>query len=1157
MQPSAEKKTSRNLLVRVLRNRWVIAGVAAVVVYTLLGFFLVPFLSRYYLERFAAERLNRDLEIQKVRFNPYTYRFEMEGLELKDVDGSAMASFDRFLVDLESSSIFNRAWTFAEIRLDKLLVDGIIGPDGSLNFAKLADGFGGNGEKTESEPETEPGGIPRMIFEKVSLVEATVRFADQRGEEPADIEITPLNIELTDIKTLPGHKGPYTITAQTPGGAFLSWQGEVSLDPVTSSGSLSLENLFLAKLWQFFRDRVALEEPKGVIQMRTHYRFDLSGDSPVVHLDALGLQVDGIDLRRRGESESLLSLAKIGVEDASLDLGRQAVHVGKFTVADGRLRAMLDEKGNLNWAQLMPAEGEDRHREKPQDNPPSEPSVPWKIDLDRFELSGLAVDIRDGTRVLPFDASVGSLSFGFGASMEAGGDNLQAVAKDIAAQLAGFRCLFRGEDGPELELAEIKLAGGHFDLADRTVTLGEVILQNGASGVVLEKAGGVNWTRAAGSRKTEVEEADEPPAADEGEPASPPWSLMVKSLKLLAFDVGIEDKTLPAPMRIGLQGIDLQLEDVSNDDTVPIRFEVGTDVAEGGRLTAKGELLVAAGSVTADLELAELALTPFQPYIERVLRARLSSGRAGLKGSVQYGIKGADAKLAFKGSSEVSNFLLEDQRDKERLLAWEGLRVSGIDLTLEPERLAIKEVSLFKPSGKLVIHEDKSTNISDLMVRAETAPEGEAPAAQAAGEGEVEGFPFRVERVRLQGGTLEFADLNLRPQFSTLIHELNGMVTGISSARESEAAIELAGRVDEYGTVKIGGTIMPSSPKTSTHLTLDFKNVSMSGLTPYSATFAGYLIQSGKLSLDLEYTIEESRLKGENQVVIDQLTLGGRVEDSEAPNLPLELALALLRDSRGRIDLGLPVRGNLDDPEFSYGHLIWKAFVNVITKAATAPFRLLGSLIGAKEEELDKVLFAAGSSAVPPPELEKLVHLAEALAQRPQLVLEVQGGYDPAVDGRAIKETILRRELAAESGVVLQPGEEPGPVVFHEREVQGALERRFLLHHEKEDLRRLEEIFEAELKQAAEEDRPSPKSAGREVLWAPFYEMLFEKVLGAMELGPMALPALAEIRASAVKAALMVEGGADASRISILDVTAAESTDGKTVPVKLGVAVGK
>lgn len=1153
MQPSAEKKTSRKLLVRVLGNRWVIAGVAAVVVYTLLGFFLVPFLSRYYLERFAAERLNWDLTIQKVRFNPYTYRFELEGLELKDVDGSAMAAFDGFLADFESSSIFNRAWTFAEIRLDRLLVDGIIGPDGSFNFANLADGFGGNGEKTESEPEAEPGGLPRMIFEKVSLVEATVRFADQRGEEPADIEITPLNIELTDIKTLPGHKGPYTITAQTPGGAFLSWQGEVSLDPVTSSGSLSLDNLFLAKLWQFFRDRVALEEPKGVIQMRTHYRFDLSGDSPVVHLDALGLQVDGIDLRRRGESESLLSLAKIGVEDAGLDLGRQAVHVGKVTVVDGRVRATIDENGNLNWTQLMPADGEDRNGEKPQDDPPSEPSVPWKIDLDRFELSGLAIDLRDGTRVLPLDASVGSLTLGLGASMEAGGDKMQAVAKDIAAQLAGLRCRFRGEDGPELELAEIKLAGGHFDLAERTVALGEVILQDGASGVVLEKAGGVNWTRAAGSRKTEVEEADESPAADEGEPASSPWSLMVKSLKLLAFDVGIEDKTLPAPMRIGLQGIDLQLEDVSNDDTVPIRFEIGTDVVEGGRLTAKGELLAAAGSVTADLEVAELALTSFQPYIERVLRARLSSGRAGLKGSLQYGIKGADAKLAFKGSSEVSDFLLEDQRDKERLLAWEGLRVSGIDLTLEPGGLAIEEVSLFKPSGKLVIHEDKSTNISDLMVRAETAPEGEAPAAQAAGEG----FPFRVERIRLQGGTLEFADLNLRPQFSTLIHELNGMVTGISSARESEAAIELAGRVDEYGTVKIGGTIMPSSPKTSTHLTLDFKNVSMRGLTPYSATFAGYLIQSGKLSLDLEYTIEESRLMGENQVVIDQLTLGGRVEDSEAPNLPLELALALLRDSRGRIDLGLPVRGNLDDPEFSYGHLIWKAFVNVITKAATAPFRLLGSLIGAKEEELDKVLFAAGSSAVPPPELEKLVHLAEALAQRPQLVLEVQGGYDPAVDGRAIKETILRRELAAESGVVLRPGEEPGPVVFHEREVQGAVERRFVLYHEKEDLRRLEQTFEAELKQAAEEDRASPESAGREVLWAPFYEMLFEKVLGAMELGPMALPALAEIRASAVKAALMVEGGAEASRISILDVTAAESTDGKTVAVKLAVAVAK
>ncbi|WP_028322470.1 DUF748 domain-containing protein [Desulfatiglans anilini] len=1155
MQPSAETKAPRSPLMRVLRNRWLIAGVAAVVVYTLVGFFLVPFLSRYYLERFASEKLNRELTIQKVRFNPYTYRFEINGLELKDVDGSSMLAFDGFLVDFELSSVFKRAWTFAEIRLDRLMLDGVIGQDGRLNLAKLADSFSRDKAAAESEPEPEPGGLPRAILEKVSLVEATVHFADQRGKEPADIQITPLNIELTDIKTLPEHKGPYTIMARTPGGASLSWEGEVSLHPVSSSGSLSLDDLSLAKLWRFLREHVALEEPKGALHLHTHYRFDLSGGSPVIHLDALGLQVNDIDLRRRGDSESLLSLAKIEVADGSLDLERHAVHLGRFSVADGRVRAAMDEDGNVDWARLVPADRKDGDGEGLHENPPSEPSTPWKIDLDRFELSGLAIELSDESRAMPLDAGARSLRFGFGASIEAGGGVLQAVLQDAALELAGLRCSFQGEDGPELELGEIKVGGGHFDLAERAVTIEEVVLQDGASGVILEKEGGVNWARAAASRKAAVEETDPSHAADKGDTAAPSWSLMVKSLKLLGFDVDVQDKTLPAPARLGLSGIDLRLEDVSNDDAVPIRFELGADVATGGRLAARGELFAASGSVTSDLEVAELALTLFQPYVERVLRARVSSGMAGVKGSLKYGVKGADAKLAFKGGAEVSNFLLEDPAAKERLFAWEGLRVSGIDLTLEPGRLAVKEVSLLNPTGKFVIHEDKSTNLSALRARAEGASEAGAPAPQGPGGGE--GFQFQVDRVRLQGATLAFADLSLKPQFSALMHELDGVVTGISSARESEADIELAGRVDEYGTVKIGGTIMPSSPKTSTHVTLDFKNVSMSNLTPYSATFAGYRIQSGKLSLDLEYAIEDSQLMGENQVVIDQLTLGGRVEDSEAPSLPLELAIALLKDSRGRIDLGLPVRGNLDDPEFKYGSLIWKALVNVITKAATAPFRILGNLIGAKEEDLDKVLFAAGSSTVPPPELEKLVHLAEALAKRPQLALEIQGAYDPAVDGRAIKEAMLRREMAAESGIVLKPGEEPGPVVFHEREVQGALERRFLLHHTKEELRRLEEAFEEGLKRAAEEGKPSEKRASREVSWAPFYKTLYEKILDAMELGPQALTTLAEIRASAVKAAIVADGGAEASRVSILDVVSVESPDGKTVPAKLAVTVAK
>jgi hypothetical protein len=98
----------------------------------------------------------------------------------------------------------------------------------------------------------------------------------------------------------------------------------------------------------------------------------------------------------------------------------------------------------------------------------------------------------------------------------------------------------------------------------------------------------------------------------------------------------------------------------------------------------------------------------------------------------------------------------------------------------------------------------------------------------------------------------------------------------------------------------------------------------MKTTSPYAMKFAGYKIAEGTMSLDLRYKVQNSQLEGNNQVVIDKLTLGERVDSPDALKLPIELAIAILKDSNGRIDLGLPVSGSLDDPQFSWGALIWK-----------------------------------------------------------------------------------------------------------------------------------------------------------------------------------------------------------------------------------------
>ena len=267
------------------------------------------------------------------------------------------------------------------------------------------------------------------------------------------------------------------------------------------------------------------------------------------------------------------------------------------------------------------------------------------------------------------------------------------------------------------------------------------------------------------------------------------------------------------------------------------------------------------------------------------------------------------------------------------------------------------------------------------------------------------------------------------------------------------------GRVDRYGMAKISGVIRPNDFGRSSDVDMVFHNVEMKNLSPYSGKFAGRLIKSGKVSADLKYQIHDYKMIGDNKILIDNLVLGKQVDEPGAANLPLDLAIALLQDAQGRIDIGLPVTGDLKDPQFSIGPLIWKAFTNLITKAVTAPFRALGSLFGGEGENFDAVAFDPGSADLLPPEKEKLLKLADALKNRPQLKLVIQGRYSPDADGKELKDLSIRRMVATRRGAKVGPNEDPGPLDFTDSKTQDILEELYRERFGKASMEELEKAI--------------------------------------------------------------------------------------------------
>lgn len=524
-----------------------------------------------------------------------------------------------------------------------------------------------------------------------------------------------------------------------------------------------------------------------------------------------------------------------------------------------------------------------------------------------------------------------------------------------------------------------------------------------------------------------------------------PWRYRVGRLELAGWQVELLDRSVAPAAELVLENLALQVEGISNDLHAPLPLSLSFDVRSGGHFAGAGRVVPAAPSAEVDFKLIDLALKPAQPYLAARTTLTLADGKLTTQGAMIYSDKGPNVK----GEFAVSNLRLTAPGSDKPLLAWKTF--GSRDVTLTQKEVNLGELRLHGLDTQLLIDKDKNINFKKVMKpsvekKTPASTTGAVPPAPTSGvpagrpsPPPAPAFIVSIDRLRFTKGALDFADHSLLLPFGTRIHNLRGSIAGLSNRPGAVGRIELDGAVDDFGMARAVGQVDLGNPTDALDLRVQFKNVEMTRLTPYMATFAGRKIDSGKLSLDLQYQIKQRQLQGDNQVIMDKLTLGERVESPTAKDLPLDLALALLRDADGRIDLGLPVSGSLDDPEFSYGALVWKAITNVLTKIATAPFRALGALFGGGGEKIDSIAFEAGAQQLTPPEREKVVRLAEALAKRPGLVLAV-GGSHADTDRVALQDVQLRRTVLARSGQRVSEKGDPGPVSTQQPKIREALE---------------------------------------------------------------------------------------------------------------------
>lgn len=803
-----------------------------------------------------------------------------------------------------------------------------------------------------------------------------------------------------------------------------------------------------------------LEAGVSSISVKSSAKIE-AGSKTKISLRGFVADLKGVQFGLKEAAKRTFEAKSLYVEGGDLDLDARTINVASVRLGDGRLDFERGRDGRIDLESLFApgpravASGQEGTEviSLPQEaeSVPSAPEMtPWKVNVEALEIKDVALGFEDLLPAVPLAAGIGSIGIRLKAKIEAA-RKTQVAVTGISTELKDIWIGSKGAKLPIFETRRFALEGGELDLSGRTVTVSHVGLNDGRFEIGREADGKMNFERLLApkpeSAKRKAVSAREAP-----------WKFLLKAFELTNFRTAVLDGTALAGKPIyDLQNVHAKLTGV--DGKSPMGFEAGFALKQGGKAAVSGKIDPATRSVEAKLSAVGLSLAPLQPYIAPFIKLTLQSAAVSTEGLFRYGLPNAGSKIAYEGSLSLDKLSLNQPGSKETYLGWGAMQVPRMKLTVEPNRVQIGEIKLSKPVGRLIILEDRTFNLAKVVKErgdksspparpAKAAPKtgtktisAHVKAAQKPSDGS---FPFSIGKISIAEGNVVFADLSMRPKFMTRIHGLKGSVGHLSSERNRAAEIRLEGRVDQYGMARIEGSLDLGDFKRFTNITMAFKNVEMASVTPYSGKFAGRKIKSGKLSADLKYRIQDNKLLGENQVIVDNLVLGERVESPDAVNLPLDLAVALLSDSNGRIDIGLPVNGDLNDPQFSLAPLIWKGILNLITKAVTAPFHVLGRLFGGGDEKVDVVEFDPGKAKLLPPEKEKLKKVADALQKRPQLKLVVRGRYSPAVDGLEFKKLAVLRAVAAGAG--LKPNGDGGqePLDLGDSKIRKTLEKLFV-----------------------------------------------------------------------------------------------------------------
>ena len=1085
-------------------------------IYTLLGFFGLPYAIKNIAPKYLKD-YNATLFVSDAKFNPFTFELNATNAELNTT--SPLFSTKQIDLKLKPFSIFKKLVEIDIFRLDEPKVKIARDKKANFNFSNFISDDNATSEDNSTSS-------INFALNNAKIIKGSFSYSDQNLTKPFNVSFDDINYELSSLNTKKNSAGSHIFDSNSSLAHKIDLNGDIKLNPLKIEGNVSIKDFSLKPVAISFIDNDTLNLKNAIINLKINYALKADENATRINLKDGFLNVKGLNLNEgenevslgeldlpkfdldskiADKTEATLNLSAINLNDISFK-NAIAASVKSLNLSDISLLANLNEKSELNataklksiGANALKVDEADRNLANLKDINASNLNLnlannKTALTLEKIALNGINAPLSKSANANVASAGVTNTSFTMdGNKSLASLDELNVKSIELKAKNKEIASVADvGIKSISFDL--LKMALGVENVSINRAKFSSELSENGLSAVNELGFGEQSAKPAKAAKHTKkVEKKAENKSASKSKENE--FKFDVKNISVNNADITLTHLFEGEKIAHKFDNLFVKVANLSSDFSKPFDAKVAMKSSQKLNLDVDSKIKIEPLDVSAKIKLNDTNLPKYFAYAKPFLEADLASGQLESSAEISYAkdIK-ADAKVSIKD-------IRLNGKKTEKLIAFKSLDLEKISFAKND--LAISGVSLNSPFIKAHLSKERKFNLSQIVkedknkAKTEAKPEGKKAASKKDDE-----LKFSVKNFSLKNGEVDFSDASLFMPFATTISKLNGKLTDIDKKRPSSG--EFQGVVGKNGFAQITAKLFPFELKQNTDIKLDFKDIDLTDITPYSGQFVGYKIKKGKLNLNLNYSVADSKLNGSNFINFDSLTLGEKVDSKDAVNLPLSLAISILSDQNNQINIDLPVEGNLDDPDFKYGGVIWAAVKKLFADITLAPFRFLGNALGLGSKDLSSIDFLAGSSELISSEVPKIADFIKLTGSKPKMKLSITPTYSK-LDESFYKNKKLDQKI---NQIIASSG--------------------------KDYIAVLNELV------------PNLKDRSEKALR--------EEALKGIEVDKAKLIERANERANAVKEAL-IKAGLEAGRININDATSSEPKQNTYTSVLMGVA---